>query len=92
MHPYERDFHLILTSRPWSLFGWRRCYILSPLQRPARNERNHTGQQLAYAYLEDEAGQRYLAMDTETLSSKNRLQLFPLIAAYIEDYLSKTSR
>ena len=31
------------------------------LQRPARNERNHTGQQLAYVYFEAEPGRRLAA-------------------------------
>jgi hypothetical protein len=32
-----------------------------PLQRPARNERNHTGQQLTYVYFEDEPSRRSAA-------------------------------
>ena len=45
MHAYERDLHLILTSRPWSLYGPTLMgTALKPNLRPssfnaARNER-----------------------------------------------------
>ncbi len=71
MHAYERDLHLILTSRPWSLYGSALMETaLKPNLRPRRFPppwtideldacfvvKDNAGQKLAYVYFEDEPG------------------------------------